>query len=127
MARSAIDVSDGLLADLGHIVEASDVRAEIDLPLLPLMPALAQCEDAQLVRDCLLAGGDDYELVFTADPQHRPELADLATELGLALTRIGNVLPRGDGSKAAGGSAVLVRDAAGGVVPVSRGGFDHFG
>lgn len=127
LARSAIDVSDGLIADLGHILEASGMRAEIELPLLPLMPSLAQCDDAQLARDCLLAGGDDYELVFTADPQHRTELAELAAELGLALTRIGRVLPPGDGPQGAGVGGVVVRDASGSVVPLSRGGFDHFG
>ncbi len=127
LARSAIDVSDGLLADLGHILESSGVCAEIDLPLLPLMPSLAQCNDAQLARDCLLAGGDDYELVFTADPQHRDELVDLGTELGLALTRIGQVLPGGAVTTGATSAGVLVRDAAGSVVPISRSGFDHFG
>ncbi len=118
IARSAIDVSDGLLADLMHILQASGVAAEVRIDHLPVAAALAACGDAKLVRDCLLAGGDDYELVFTAPPHHHAEIAALSAELGLALTAIGTVMP--------GEPAVVVRDASGAEVPVARHGFDHF-
>jgi thiamine-monophosphate kinase len=118
LARSAIDVSDGLLADLTHILEASGVGAEISLDALPRARAIAECRDAALAMDCLLAGGDDYELVFTVPPFKRPEVEALARELGLPLTRIG-VLVRGEPQAA-------VRDKAGRLVPVARKGFDHF-
>ncbi len=118
IAHSAIDVSDGLLADLTHILVASGVAADLRLDKLPLAPALSAWSDVEQVRDCLLAGGDDYELVFTAAPHHRAEIAALSAELGLALTAIGTILP--------GESRVTVRDAAGAEVPVTRRGFDHF-
>jgi len=118
IAHSAIDVSDGLLADLTHILVASGVAADVRLDKLPVAPALSACSDGELVRDCLLAGGDDYELLFTAAPHHRAEIAALSAELGLALTAIGIILP--------GAPAVTVRDAAGAQVAVTRRGFDHF-
>jgi thiamine-monophosphate kinase len=119
IARSAIDVSDGLLADLGHILEASGVGADVLWESLPRAPALAACRDAALAKDCLLAGGDDYELVFTAPPFKRGEVDSLANELGLPLTRIGAIVP--------GESKATVRDAQGSPVSVERRGFDHFG
>ena len=64
--HAALDVSDGLLADLGHVLKASGVGAEIDIAALPVAPAL-QALDETSRRDCQLAGGDDYELLFTAD------------------------------------------------------------
>ena len=116
LAHSAIDVSDGLLADLGHIAERSQVDAEVLLGQLPCLPAGA---DPQLARHCQLAGGDDYELVFSAAPEKRAEIAALAAELDLALWRIGQVV--------AGSGEVRLLDADGQTVPVSDKGFDHFG
>ena len=116
LARSAIDISDGLLADLGHITERSRVDAEVVLGQLPYLPAGA---DPQLARQCQLAGGDDYELVFSAAPEKRAEIATLAAELDLALWRIGQIV--------AGSGEVRLLDADGQSVPVSDKGFDHFG
>jgi hypothetical protein len=71
LAHAAIDVSDGLLADLGHILERSAVAAEVFVAQLPPLPAGV---DPVLARQCQLAGGDDYELVFSAQPGKRPSL-----------------------------------------------------
>src|SRR5262245_2485167 len=71
IATAAIDVSDGLLADVGHIAEQSQVGAEIDYEALPRAAALAACPDRSLADECLLGGGDDYELAFTAPPAKR--------------------------------------------------------
>jgi len=116
LAHSAIDVSDGLLADLGHIAERSEVDAEVFLTQLPCLPAGVE---PQLARQCQLAGGDDYELVFSASPDKRHELARLAAELDLSLWRIGQIV-RGSGE-------VRLLDENGLTVPVSSKGFDHFG
>ena len=119
IATSAIDVSDGLVADVGHIAERSGVEVELRYAALPRSRALRACADAHLAEECLLAGGDDYELVFTADPDARKRLESLAAELGLALTRIGSV-SAGDPGR------VSVYDAAGNIMQIARKGFDHF-
>lgn len=109
LATAAIDVSDGLLADLGHILEASVKAAELRVAL----PADA------LERDCLLSGGDDYELVFTLPAARHAEIEALATTLQLALTSIGTI--------AAGGAGTIdLRDPAGRPVEIEHRGYDHF-
>ena len=116
IASAAIDVSDGLLADLGHILERSGVGARLQLDRLPAA-ALAACPDQALARDCLLGGGDDYELLFTASAGRHDEIAALVGELGLALTRIGSIVS---------GNTLTLQDADGRAVPVPHRGFDHF-
>ncbi len=120
IASSAIDVSDGLVADVGHIAERSGVAVELLYAALPRSRAIKACADARLVQECLLAGGDDYELAFTAGPQMRERIEALASELGLALTRIGSVSAGAPG-------LVSVLDAKGKVMQLERRGFDHFG
>jgi len=120
LATSAIDVSDGLVADLGHIGERSGVAVELRYAELPRSRALKACADERLAQECLLAGGDDYELAFTASPDARERVAALAAELGLALTRIGSV---GAGEP----GLVSVYDAAGKIMQIASKGFDHFG
>lgn len=111
LATSCIDLSDGLLGDLQHVLKASAVGATLKLDALPRSRMLAaQPEDLQ--RQCLLAGGDDYELLFTLPPGSRPP------ELGVRLTRIGRIVEA---------PGLHLRDAAG--HPVDAGGlqaFDHF-
>jgi thiamine-monophosphate kinase len=117
LAHSAIDLSDGLLADLGHILERSGCGADIEFAALPVSAALRTYLDQDLVRDCVLAGGDDYELCFTAPAAARPAIAALAAPLGLPLTCIGRIT-------AAGGLRLL--DADQHPMPVKVTGFDHF-
>jgi thiamine-monophosphate kinase len=88
LAHAAIDVSDGLLGDLMHILKASGVGAEIHVDDVPHSPLLADVS-LELRRLCTLRGGDDYELCFTAPAQKRSEIEALGLRLGLQLSRIG--------------------------------------
>jgi thiamine-monophosphate kinase len=116
LARSAIDVSDGLAGDLAHILERSHVAAVLDYERVP-RPAAFLGTDAALERECILSGGDDYELVFTAPASRREAIIALGRELALPLTRIGVI--------EAGEPRLVVRDAKG--APIThRGSYDHF-
>ena len=118
LAHSAIDVSDGLAGDLGHILERSQVRAVIDYARIPRPALFATLADPDLERDCVVSGGDDYELLFTAPPERRAHVERISREIDLALTRIGTIQ--------AGAVQLLVRDAQG--RPMEHGGgYDHFG
>lgn len=88
LASSAIDVSDGLLGDLGHILRRSGVGASLVVDALPISPWLAERPRAEQL-DCVLAGGDDYELVFTAPVAQRSAILALGERLALPLSRIG--------------------------------------
>ena len=110
VASAAIDVSDGLIGDLGHLLAASRVGARVDADALPRSAVLA-AQPPALQRTCTLAGGDDYELVFTA-----PAGAALP-DVGVALTRIGVI-------EAAPGLRVV--DARGEAVEHGLRSFDHF-
>ena len=110
LATAAIDVSDGLLADLGHVLEESGVSAKLSIRGLP---------PAGLERDCLLSGGDDYELVFTAPAARDADVLSLVMPLGLALKRIGAI-----GADIPG--QLLLEDANGRDITPARRGFDHF-
>lgn len=118
LATAAIDVSDGLLADVGHILERSALAADIEFDRLPRV-ALEAGADAALAQQCLIAGGDDYELAFAAPPERRGDIEALAVRLGLPLSRIG-CLRTGPAAE------LVLRDAAGRPMPVGRRGFDHF-
>ncbi len=115
--RAALDVSDGLLGDLGHILKASGVGAEIETAALPLAPALRALDDQHRL-ECLLAGGDDYELLFTADASAHEAVLAAGTASATAVTCIGRITP------ADGGMLVLDRDGT--PLPLARHGFDHF-
>jgi thiamine-monophosphate kinase len=118
VAAAAIDVSDGLLADLGHVLERSKLAAEIDYESLPRSPDLHACANAALADRCVLAGGDDYELVFTAAPDRRAAVEAAGRAAEVAVTRIGRMI--------AGAPEVRLLDAAGKPLRVERLGFDHF-
>jgi thiamine-monophosphate kinase len=115
--HAALDVSDGLLGDLGHLLKASGEGAEIHVDTLPLAPALQGLAlDHQ--RDCLLAGGDDYELLFTADAAAHGAVLAAGRAAGVAVTRIGRIAAQ---------PGLLVRDAQGRAFTQRARGFDHFG
>jgi thiamine-monophosphate kinase len=116
IATSAIDLSDGLVGDLGHVLRASGVGALVDVDALPRSAELAALPLA-LQRRCTLAGGDDYELLFTAPPARRDAVREACAGLGVAVTAIGRIDDR-DGLR-------LV-DAAGRPVESALRGFDHF-
>lgn len=117
VARAAIDLSDGLLGDVAHIVERSRVGAEIDWPAVPVAPALAGCAE-DLRRRLALSGGDDYELLFSAAPENRTAIEAIGRRLDLPLARIGRIVA---------GSGVRLRDARARPLDSDARGFDHFG
>jgi thiamine-monophosphate kinase len=87
LARAAIDISDGLVGDLGHILERSGVGATLDIDALPAGPVLGTC-DIALRRAYTAAGGDDYELCFTADPGRRAAIVAAGAACGTPVTRV---------------------------------------
>ena len=113
IASAAIDISDGLLADAGHIAEMSGVAIVLDREALPLSPALQAIAGLEEARALCLSGGDDYELCFTLPPRNEKLLAPLADEFGLRLSRIGRVVA-GSGASCPG-------------VVLSHHGYRHFG
>lgn len=92
IASAAIDVSDGLVADLSHLARASGVALELAVEQLPLADELAQRLGVDDAIGAVLAGGDDYELVFTAPASRHAELVQLSHDLALPLSCIGRVL-----------------------------------
>lgn len=117
LAHSAIDISDGLVADLGHILQNSEKSAVIHLHSIPCSPVLKKRLPQSVAMACLLAGGDDYELCFTAPTAHRARIAMLAAELRLPLTCIGEI---------SSGEGLIVKDAQGKTITLETTGYDHF-
>jgi len=108
LAHACMDISDGLVQDLGHICTASGVGAAIEAGRVPCKADL----------ETALTAGDDYELLFSASPDADETIAALAAELGTPLTRIGAITAEGN---------VTVRDASGDPITFKRGGYRHFG
>lgn len=117
VASAAIDVSDGFAQDLGHLLRRSACGARVDYAKLPRAAAFATLGDAALARRCVLGGGDDYELVFTAPPGRRAEIEALARDLDLPLSCVGCIVS---------GEARLELLDAGGRPMAPEPGFDHF-
>lgn len=117
MANSAIDISDGLLADLGHILDASNVGAHLDFSLLPTSAHLSAHLRSPLGKQCVLAGGDDYELCFTASADRHAELLLLSEQLDLPLTCVGTIVAQ---------RGCVVQDAQGDLIHFEKGGYEHF-
>lgn len=117
IATSAIDVSDGLLGDLGHVLRQSGVGASIQTQIAASLMAAAGRLDAERQLEYVLAGGDDYELVFTAPPAQRDAVQGAAKKSGTAITCIGQI-------EAAPGIRLL--DSHGRPIQKHYGSFDHF-
>ncbi|MFP5419668.1 MAG: thiamine-phosphate kinase [Gammaproteobacteria bacterium] len=142
IAHSAIDISDGLLGDLGHIlersrvgaasmgatsmdatsigapsIEATSMGATLEFAALPTLPVVQTYLHEAIARDCILAGGDDYELCFTAAADRRDSVQQAAESAGVRVTRIGRITADGD---------LKVIDAAGAPLHYDSTGYDHF-
>jgi thiamine-monophosphate kinase len=120
LASAAIDVSDGLLGDLGHILKQSGCGAEIAIDTVAACATFYWAKHGfgvDFCREMTAAGGDDYELVFTAPASARAALAQVAADCATPITRIGHTTAH---------SGVVLRNAAGELVPHSYGSFDHF-
>ncbi len=116
IATAGMDISDGLVQDLGHICRATGVAAEIEAAAVPLSAAACAAGPDWLTTH--LTGGDDYELLLAVPPERERVLAQAGRRAGLPLTRIGRFL--------AGSPAVRVRDANGAPLRLERGGWSHF-
>lgn len=116
VASSAIDVSDGLLGDLGHILRRSGVGAVVEADALPRSADLA-AQPLDVQRECGLAGGDDYELLFTAPPALAGAVTLAARESGVPVTRIGRIEST---------PGVRLVDGRGAALSHTFGSFDHF-
>jgi len=114
IAHAAMDVSDGLVQDLGHLCRESGLAAEIAAAAVPLSAA---ARTADMLATCL-TGGDDYELLLAVPPDHEPALAEAAGAADIPVTRIGAFLT--------GASNVTVRDSNGSVMSLVQGGWSHF-
>ncbi|MCC7096404.1 MAG: thiamine-phosphate kinase [Thermomonas sp.] len=118
IASACIDVSDGLLADLAHVCDASGVGAELQLEALPASAALDAAFDLGTRRQLQATGGDDYELCFCAQAVHRAQVEAIARDIGTPVKRIGQVTE---------GCRVIVRSSQGETWLPPSAGYVHFG
>ena len=116
IATSCIDVSDGLIADLGHLLTASNLGAEITLERLPMSLYNLNHLDDTVVQQCVLAGGDDYELCFSAPKSAREQIIGLGIKLDLQITHIGS-------TRADIGLQAMYKNTE---IKLIKQGFDHF-
>lgn len=114
VASACIDISDGLLADLGHILDASACGASVELASLPMCAEVAACQDIELA----LAGGEDYELCFCVPPAQEERLQAIRSAWTHACTRIGTIEAE---------PGVRLRSADGRPYQPARRGYEHFG
>lgn len=124
-AHSAIDISDGLLNDLGHICHASNVHAEIHMDKLPLSPELTSTFGPGMALQLALTGGDDYQLCFTAPEAKCRKIASICEDMECAVTIIGRITDSADNSK----PPVTCYDSTGAVFDISTlaaQGYQHF-
>jgi len=123
LASASLDVSDGLLADLGHLCQVSELDAVIEAPRVPLSSAARSAlgEDSGRIAT-VLTGGDDYEILFTARPEAADELRELSQALAVRITAIGRMAspPVGKGGR------ITVLDESGKILNVDRAGWTHF-
>ncbi len=119
VATSAMDVSDGLAQDLGHILQASMVGARVEAARLPALPALRRALPEEQLLPLQLAGGDDYELLFTAQQQAREQVFAASRAAGMPVSRIGRITDNI--------GRLEIVDGNGASVHLNHKGFDHFG
>lgn len=117
LANACVDVSDGLLADLGHIASRSGVAAQVEVDALPVSEALRAAFDEATRTAMQASGGDDYELCFTAPGAARASIESLSSQLDLRITRIGRMVA---------GEGVQALRADGRPWSSARRGYDHF-
>lgn len=116
-ASACCDISDGLFGDLKHILERSQVSAELFWENFPLSEPMTKLSPS-VQRRCVLSGGDDYELLFTAHPSCEDQIRAAARQVGVRVTKIGRILPRAE--------TVRILGAAG-ELPEAGSSFNHFG
>jgi thiamine-monophosphate kinase len=118
VARAAMDVSDGLVQDLGHLCRAAGCGAEVIADAVPLSAAAsaALAGDAALLP-LILTGGDDYELLFAAAPEDADAVRAAGEKAGVPVARLGRFIA---------GEGVVVRDASGAALSLPQGGWSHF-
>ena len=117
LAKSLIDISDGLVAEIGHLAETNSLGAEIAAWELPLSKELVESAGQDSAIRMALFSGDDYELCFTADPQDSDEIKAVSDSLDLPMTRIGVVTDDGK---------IIIRDTKGKPMRFSGAGYEHF-
>lgn len=117
IAHSCIDISDGLIADLGHVLKASNLGAAIELAHIACLDYLHARLDEVVYQQFILAGGDDYELVFTAPKSSRDKIHQLSRDLQLPLSLIGETTE----------NLALEVTLNQQVIHFTKKGFDHFG
>lgn len=123
LATAAIDISDGLAADLAHVCAASNVQATVEAPLVPLSPAARLVVEMDAGRlSAVFGGGDDYEILFTAAAAAASELARLARAVDVPITAIGQVSERPAGVH----QPVSIVDGRGRPLPLPKRGWTHF-
>ena len=117
VATSAIDISDGLLKDIGHITRMSKVGAIINYEKIPCERELQSLRDEKEIQSLLLSGGEDYEIAFTASERQTKKIMKIAEKLEIPCAKIGKIEV---------GSDVSVFDKKGNEIMISNAGFDHF-
>jgi thiamine-monophosphate kinase len=121
IARSAIDISDGLVADLGHICERSRVAARVNWEALPATPLVRSLAQSRRGAQALLAGGDDYELCFTAPARRRAAVIAAAAKARTPVAVVGTIV-----RPERRAPLVQVIDSIGKPLKLERKGYDHF-